>query len=35
MIHGSPAPSGFRLVGNFVQVLLGRPPIRIDVFRKN
>jgi hypothetical protein len=35
MIHGSAAPSGFALVGNFVQQVQGGPPIRIDVFRKN
>jgi hypothetical protein len=35
MVHGSTPPSGFTFVGGFVQVVLGKPPIVVDIFRKN
>jgi DNA-binding beta-propeller fold protein YncE len=35
LVHGTQPPAGYILLGNFVQLLVGKPPLAIDVYRKN
>jgi len=35
LVHGTHAPSGYSFVGSFVQLLVGKPLLTVDVYRKD
>jgi DNA-binding beta-propeller fold protein YncE len=35
LVHGTQPPPGYTLLGNFIQLLVGKPPLAIDVYKKN
>jgi len=35
LVHGTQPPPGYTLLGNFIQLLTGKPPLAIDVYKKN
>jgi hypothetical protein len=35
LVNGTPAPPGYTFLGNFIQLLVGKPPLAINVYKKN
>jgi hypothetical protein len=35
LVHGAPPPSGYTFIGSFIQLLVGKPPLTVDAYRKN